>query len=114
MSAGGSVKDRIAKAMVEAAERDGKLIPGKSVVIEPTSGNTGSIFNNSMSTTHLTLTLRDRPGDGLRYQGNASNVISHEWVLNTVDKGYSVIITLPNKMSLVSATPFFFLTFPEG
>src|SRR5436190_3587224 len=37
---GGSVKDRIALAMVEAAERDGKLQPGATLV-EPTSGNTG-------------------------------------------------------------------------
>ncbi len=37
---GGSIKDRIALAMVEAAERDGKLKPG-GTIIEPTSGNTG-------------------------------------------------------------------------
>ncbi|RLT35511.1 MAG: cysteine synthase A [Chloroflexi bacterium] len=37
---GGSVKDRIAIAMVEAAERDGRLAPGATIV-EPTSGNTG-------------------------------------------------------------------------
>jgi cysteine synthase A len=40
MNPGGSVKDRIALAMVEAAERDGRLKPG-GTIIEPTSGNTG-------------------------------------------------------------------------
>ena len=37
---GGSIKDRIALAMVEAAEADGRLKPG-GTIIEPTSGNTG-------------------------------------------------------------------------
>ncbi|MXP09562.1 cysteine synthase A [Pseudoblastomonas halimionae] len=37
---GGSIKDRIALAMVEAAEKDGSLKPG-GTIIEPTSGNTG-------------------------------------------------------------------------
>jgi cysteine synthase A len=37
---GGSVKDRIALAMIEAGEREGKLKPG-GIIIEPTSGNTG-------------------------------------------------------------------------
>lgn len=36
-----SVKDRLALAIIDKAEADGKLIPGKSVIVEATSGNTG-------------------------------------------------------------------------
>ncbi len=40
LNPGGSIKDRVALAMIEGAERDGKLTP-ESIVVEPTSGNTG-------------------------------------------------------------------------
>ena len=41
LNPGGSVKDRIGIKMIEAAEREGKLKPGGTIV-EPTSGNTGT------------------------------------------------------------------------
>ncbi|MBA7715447.1 O-acetylserine sulfhydrylase [subsurface metagenome] len=40
LNPGGSIKDRVALAMLEAAQRDGKLKP-TSVIVEPSSGNTG-------------------------------------------------------------------------
>jgi cysteine synthase A len=41
LNPGGSVKDRPALAMIEAAEQEGRLVPGRSVIVEATSGNTG-------------------------------------------------------------------------
>jgi cysteine synthase A len=38
---GGSVKDRIGVAMLDAAEREGRIEPGRTTIVEATSGNTG-------------------------------------------------------------------------
>lgn len=83
-NAGGSVKDRIAKRMIEEAEASGLIKPGVSTIIEPTSGNTGEFFFPYHGSWIMLLT-RFSLGIGL--------------ALAAAVKGYRVIITLPEKMS---------------
>ena len=66
---GGSIKDRIGLAMVDTAERDGRLKPGGTVV-EATAGNTGL---------GLALVARDIPGAFFADQfNNPANALAHE------------------------------------
>src|SRR5580765_4937172 len=70
LNPGGSIKDRIAITMVDAAEREGKLKPGGTIV-EPTSGNTGTglAIVAALLPLHLHDAGLDEPREDLAAEG---------------------------------------------
>ncbi len=101
----GSIKDRIALGMVEAAERAGKLMPG-SVIIEPTSGNTGIglALVGAAKGYRVVLTMPDSMSTERR---NLLSVLGAEVVLTAGSDGMTGAIRKAEE--LVASTPNAFM-----
>jgi cysteine synthase len=110
LNPGGSVKDRIGVAMIEAAEREGRIAPGRTTIVEATSGNTGIAlaFVCAAKGYELVLTLpqgmsREREGllrlYGARFEITESLGGMHEAVAAARALASSGDVFLPDQFS---------------
>lgn len=101
----GSIKDRIALAMIEDAEKEGKLEPGGTIV-EPTSGNTGIglAMVSAIKSYHLILTMPETMSMERRQLLQA---LGAELILTSGEKGMMGALEMATKIALEN--PKFFM-----
>jgi [CysO sulfur-carrier protein]-thiocarboxylate-dependent cysteine synthase len=93
----GSVKDRIALAMVQEAERDGRLVPGRTI-LEPTSGNTGIALAMVASRKGYSLTVCI-PENASEERVRLLELFGAEIVFTPADRGTNGAIDVAVRMS---------------
>ncbi|OGX38485.1 MAG: cysteine synthase A [Omnitrophica WOR_2 bacterium RIFCSPHIGHO2_02_FULL_50_17] len=98
-----SVKDRIGLAMIEAAEREGKIHKGKTIILEPTSGNTGLAlaFVCAVKGYKLTLTMPETMSLERRallraFGANLVLTPGHEGMKGAINKAQDLAASDPN------------------
>jgi cysteine synthase len=107
MNPAASVKDRIGTNMINAAEKEGKIIPGKTILVEPTSGNTGIALAMAAAAKgyQLILTMPETMSQERRamlkaYGAQLELTIGSEGMSGCIRRAQQIVESVPNAYML--------------
>lgn len=103
MNPAASVKDRIGVSMIQAAEEAGRILPGKTVIVEPTSGNTGIALAMVAAAKgyHVILTMPDtmsheRQAMLKAYGAQLELTPGYRGMRGAIERAQEIVATTPN------------------